>query len=153
MTFVIFKSSYQTVEHSAVENRLFVDMKDLAIAEKTTLIIGASTNPGRMSNMVTQELRQRGVTVHAIGARAGQIADVDIHTNPQDFAGEKIHTVGMYINPDLQPQYYDFVLALKPKRIYFNPGTENPIFFQKAKAAGLHPMDACMMVALTLGSF
>lgn len=121
--------------------------------DKPTLQIGASENPARMSNMVTQEMRIRGIPVMAVGARPGQIGDVEIHKNPEDFAGEQVHTVGMYINPSLQPQYYDFILGLKPKRLFFNPGTENPELMRLARAQGIQAMDACMMVALTLGNY
>lgn len=128
-------------------------METIALKEKTTLLIGASENPSRMSNMVTQEMRSRGIPVLAVGARTGQIGDVEIHKNPEDFEGAEVHTVGMYINPSLQPQYYDFILGLKPKRIFFNPGTENPELMRLARAQGIQAMDACMMVALTLSNY
>lgn len=121
--------------------------------EKTTLIIGASENPGRMANRVIRELRAQGTPVLAIGARPGQVGDVPILTDPAELPGEKVHTVGMYINPGIQPEYYQFIKNLQPERVYFNPGTENPELFQKLREEGINSMNACMMVALTVGTF
>src|SRR5919107_6135255 len=90
---------------------------------KKTVVLGASQNPGRYSNMAVNRLSAHKHPVVAIGRRAGKIGDIEIITGePQQ---EEVDTVTLYLNPTNQKPYYDYILSLNPKRIIFNPGTEN----------------------------
>jgi len=91
---------------------------------KTTLVIGASTKPERYSYKAIKLLRRYNHDVIAFGRRKGQVQDVDIETEFPS-ADSNIHTITMYISCQHQAQLYDKMLALKPKRVIFNPGTEN----------------------------
>ena len=90
---------------------------------KKTLVLGASENPARYGNKAIYALRRKGHEVVAIGRRKGQVLDVPIDTEQKPLEG--VDTVTLYLNPTNQQPYIDYILSLKPKRIIFNPGTEN----------------------------
>jgi predicted CoA-binding protein len=96
-------------------------------------------------------LRHREMDVVAVGPRPGRIADTDIQTEmPED---EGIDTVTLYLNPTHQAAYYDRILELKPRRIIFNPGTENPEFERMASQKDIQALRACTLVLLSTGQF
>jgi predicted CoA-binding protein len=113
---------------------------------KKTLVLGASPNETRYAHIAVRRLRDAGHPVVAVGMRPGQIADVPIQQGHP--AAEDIHTVTLYLNPEIQREYYDYVLGLKPKRIIFNPGTENPELQRMARQAGIETEAACTLVMI-----
>lgn len=117
----------------------------------TTLVIGASENPDRYSNMAIKMLRKYDYPVKAIGLREGKVADVEI--KKPGFMFENIDTVTLYVGPQNQPAYYDYILNLKPRRVIFNPGTENPAFEQALNIAGIETEEACTLVLLSTGAY
>jgi predicted CoA-binding protein len=64
-----------------------------------------------------------------------------------------VHTITLYINPELQKTYYQDIIALKPKRVVFNPGTENPEFEVLLKENEIESIEACTLVMLSTGQF
>lgn len=113
---------------------------------KKTLVIGASEHPERYSYKAVKMLREYQHEVKALGVREGKIADVEIETKaPQD---QNFDTVTMYLNPQRQSEVEDYILSLKPKRIIFNPGTENIEFENKASQQGIKVVEACTLVML-----
>ncbi len=118
---------------------------------KKTLVLGASENPARYGNKAMIALRSKGHEVVAIGKRKGQVLDVDIETEQTDL--KDIDTVTLYLNPDNQEPYVDYILGLKPKRIIFNPGTENMKLEHLAEEAGIEPVEACTLVLLSIGQY
>ena len=120
---------------------------------KPTLVLGASQKPHRVSNQAVIRLRSHGHTVVALGRRPGQIGDVPIQTQIEDLEPGSVHTVSMYLNAQNQREFYDLVLNLKPERIYFNPGAENPELCDLATQAGIQCLNQCMMVAMSLQYF
>lgn len=121
------------------------------MSTKKTLVVGASANPERYSHLAINSLRRHGHEVVAIGRNEGIVNDVRIQTGKPGF--EDIDTVTLYLNPAHQAEFYDYVFDLKPKRIIFNPGAENPDFFQKANEAGIEALEACTLVLLSTGQF
>src|SRR6185503_20947384 len=91
--------------------------------EKKTLVLGASENPSRFSHLAILRLREKKIPVVAIGKRNGKIRDVEIITEKVNV--KDIHTVTMYLNPANQKEYYNYIISLNPKRLIFNPGSEN----------------------------
>ena len=89
--------------------------------------------------------------VEAIGNREGIVADIRFGKQPLPF--ENIHTVTLYLGPSNQIPYYDYILSLKPKRLIFNPGTENEILFDIAKKGGIECIEACTLVLLSTGQY
>lgn len=119
--------------------------------KKSTLVIGASTNPDRYSYQAISRLRNYGHPVIAFGQRSGKVADVEIQTSWDP--SWKIDTVTLYLNPARQDEYYGKILDLKPNRVIFNPGTENPAFVSLLKEAGIETEYACTLVMLSVGNY
>ncbi len=118
---------------------------------KKTLVIGASDNPSRYSYLAINKLKRYDHDVIAIGRKQGTVAGVDITTEMAPF--KNVDTVTLYINPTLQHAYYNYILSLKPRRIIFNPGTENNELEQLAKANGIIALEACTLVMLSTNQY
>lgn len=123
----------------------------MAKEKDITIVLGASANPERYSYLAINRLVQHGHKVLPIGLRAGAVAGVKIITNQP--AVENVDTVTLYLNPQRQKQYYDYLLALKPRRIIFNPGTENEELEKMAADNGIEPVEACTLVMLSTGQY
>ena len=118
---------------------------------KKTLVLGASDNPARYSFRAANMLKQHGHDVVPVGIRQGQVAGMSIHTDRPQETG--IDTVTLYVGPQNQPEWYDYILGLKPRRILFNPGTENPELELLAQQNGIHTEEACTLVLLSIGQY
>lgn len=118
---------------------------------KNTAVIGASTNPERYSNMATLRLVKYGHKVYPIGIKGGSIGENTILTDRPKLTD--VHTVTLYIGPKNQPEWYDYILSLQPKRIIFNPGTENPEFYKMASEKQIECIEACTLVMLSIGNY
>ena len=118
---------------------------------KKTVVLGASDNPARYSYLAVEKLNRYGHPVLAIGKKEGQVGNTKIITERP--AVKEVDTVSLYLNPQLQNQYYVYILWLHPKRIIFNPGTENEELYHLAKANGIEPMEACTLVLLGTGQY
>ncbi|WP_295120391.1 CoA-binding protein [uncultured Chitinophaga sp.] len=122
-------------------------MKDL----KLTVVIGASPNPDRYSFLAVNKLRAHNHPVVAIGKRAGDINGTPVIAEHP--ALENVDTITLYMNPTRQQEYYGYILSLNPKRIIFNPGTENPELEAMAEKQGIKTMEACTLVMLGTGQY
>lgn len=120
-------------------------------AKKKTVVLGASPNPGRYSYLAVEKLDKHQHPVVAIGREAGKVGDINITSETQPLAD--IDTVTLYLSPKNQPQYYDYILSLKPKRIIFNPGAENGELAALAESKGIQPVEACTLVMLSTGQY
>ena len=118
---------------------------------ETTLVLGASIKPERYSNIVIGRLVRNGETVKAFGLKAGEVNGVTIDTKL--FPYEDIDTVTLYLNPSRQSAYYDYIIGLKPKRVIFNPGTENPEFYKLLIENKIHAEVACTLVLLATNQY
>jgi predicted CoA-binding protein len=118
---------------------------------KKTLVLGASTNPSRYSYLAMDRLSAYRHPVVAIGLREGRVGSVNIVTGKPTI--EDVDTITLYLNPTNQKPYYDYILSLKPKRIIFNPGTENDELEEMARKNGIKPMEACTLVMLGTGQY
>ena len=116
-----------------------------------TLVLGASLKPDRYSNIAISRLRQHEVDVVAFGLRPGIIKDVEIDTKLISY--KDIHTVTLYLNPKRQEPYYDYILSLNPKRVIFNPGTENETFQKLLKEHHIGYENACTLVLLATNQY
>ncbi len=118
---------------------------------KKTLVLGASPNPERYGNKAARKLKAYGHEVVAVGKRESKIDDIQIL---KEFPkSENIDTVTLYLNPDNQKEYYEKIIALHPKRIIFNPGTENEELEDLAKENGIETVEGCTLVMLSTGEF
>lgn len=118
---------------------------------KKTLVLGASTNPSRASNQAVHRLLNNGHEPVLVGIKNGDVAGIDIqHGHPEL---EDIDTVTLYMNPQRQVDQYDYILGLEPKRIIFNPGTENPELMRLAREKGIEVEIACTLVMLATDQY
>lgn len=118
---------------------------------KPTVVIGASPNTDRYSYKATMSLQNHKHTVYPIGIKKGNINGLEI-INDKPLI-ENIDTVTLYIGPDNQPEWYDYILSLKPKRIIFNPGTENTELIKLANDNGIETEIACTLVLLSINEY
>lgn len=115
------------------------------------LVMGANTNPEKYAYKAITMLKAHGHEVNGIGLRPGNVAGVDIDTEKKNYTG--IDTITLYLNAKNQQPYYDYFLQLKPRRVIFNPGTENPELENLLKKNGIKAEEACTLVLLGTGQF
>ena len=113
---------------------------------KRTLVLGATTKPERYAFIAINRLVENGHSVIAIGKKEGEVAGVKIQIKMLPL--KNIDTVTLYLNPLHQREYYNYIIETKPKRVVFNPGTENPEFYQLLKSNGIEVEVACTLVLL-----
>lgn len=118
---------------------------------KKTLVLGASPNPSRYSYLAVNKLSRYHHEVVAIGKRKGKAGEIEIDTEQKAIEG--LDTITLYLNPQNQKQYYDYIISLKPKRIIFNPGTENPELYKLAGQNNIQVLEACTLVMLSTGQY
>lgn len=119
--------------------------------KKKTLVLGASLKSTRYSFLAINRLVNSKHPVVAVGNRKGEVAGTTIETDKISF--EAVDTVTLYLNPANQKQYYDYIISLQPKRIIFNPGTENDELTDLAIKHNIKPIEACTLVMLSTGQY
>ncbi|AUS07235.1 CoA-binding protein [Pseudotamlana carrageenivorans] len=119
--------------------------------DKKTLVIGASLKSNRYSYLALQRLSAKSVEVVAFGLKKGVVSGVEIDTQLVPY--KNIHTVTLYLNPNRQKPFYDYIMSLKPKRVIFNPGTENLEFYTLLHDAGISYEVACTLVLLSTNQY
>lgn len=120
---------------------------------KKTAIIGATTNPKRYAYLAAERLTSYGHEIIPIGIKKGEVFAKSILPLREKPDLKDIHTITMYINPQNQKEWEDYLLSLKPKRIIFNPGTENPSFAHRAEKQGIETVEGCTLVMLGARSY
>jgi uncharacterized protein len=118
---------------------------------KKTLVLGASDNPSRYSFLAVNNLRKHGHPVVAIGRKKASIADITVDTESKPVSD--VDTVTLYLNPDHQRDYIDYIVSLHPKRVVFNPGTENEELQQRLEKEKIPYIEACTLVLLSTGQY
>jgi predicted CoA-binding protein len=114
------------------------------------LVIGASTKPERYSNIAINMLKEFDHSIYALGLRNGVVNEIEISTSTETVVPEnvEIDTVTLYLNEARQEAYYDYIIGLKPRRVIFNPGTENTEFYGLLEKANIEYEVACTLVLL-----
>ncbi len=118
---------------------------------KKTLVLGASPNPIRFSHKAVKSLVRHGHEVVPIGIREGDIMWQKIIVGKPKL--NDIHTVTLYLNPTNQKEYYDYILEIKPKRIIFNPGSENQELIEIAMKREIEVSIACTLIMLNTNRY
>lgn len=119
--------------------------------DKVTLVLGASLNSARYSNICINTLVDSKIPAIAIGRREGVVAGVTIQTGLPQVEG--IHTITLYLNPKNQIPYYDYIIKLKPQRIIFNPGTWNPELADLAKENNIQVVSNCTLIMISSNKY
>lgn len=118
---------------------------------KKTLVMGASTNPGRYAYKAIKMLQRYGHPVVAVGKKEDNLDGLKIEKEHVEFDG--IDTVTLYLNPMNQRPYYDYIIGLNPKRVIFNPGTENPELYELLKQNNIEIEVGCTLVMLSVNQY
>ncbi|PRX53181.1 CoA-binding protein [Flagellimonas meridianipacifica] len=116
-----------------------------------TLVFGASPNPSRYSNIAIRRLVENEIETEAYGLRPGVVSGIEITNRLEDF--QDIDTVSLYLNPRRQQEYYQSIINMKPRRVIFNPGTENPEFQVMLKENDIEVEVACTLVLLATDQY
>jgi len=120
--------------------------------DHVVVVLGASPKPTRYSNMAVRQLKAKGYRVLPVHPTAETIGDLPVVHNLRDIK-EKVHTLTLYLGPLHSRGQVDDMLALAPKRVIFNPGTESPQLTARLQAAGIDCVHACTLVMLRSGIF
>ena len=118
---------------------------------KKTVVLGASPNPARHSFKAMKSLLRYGHEAIAVGFRPGVIFDKFIQRGMPEIEG--VHTIALYIGPERQKEYHDYIISLRPQRVIFNPGTVNEPFMEELKGKGIEVVEGCTLVMLDDGKF
>ena len=129
----------------------FTKYTNIQMKNKKTLVLGASTKPERYAYKAISMLVEKGHSVLAIGQNAGEVAGIKIQTKAIPL--KNIDTVTLYLNPARQRDYYNYIVEAAPKRVVFNPGTENPEFYQLLKLNNIKVEVACTLVLLATNQY
>ena len=116
-----------------------------------TLVLGATPNSSRYAYLAANKLVNAGHEIVNVGIKEGEVAGAKILGGTPDLTD--IDTVTMYVGPRHQPAYVDWLLGLAPRRIVFNPGTENPEFMRLARERGIEVVFGCTLVMLASGQY
>jgi predicted CoA-binding protein len=119
--------------------------------KNVTLVLGASTNPNRYSNIAIKRLIGKEQVIVALGLRKGKVGHVVIDDDKQEY--KNIDTVTLYLNPKRQIEYYNYIISLNPRRVIFNPGTENMEFVKLLQENNIESEVACTLVLLASNQY
>lgn len=117
----------------------------------TTVVLGASPHQDRYSHLAVVRLLAHGHPVVAVGNKAGSIQEVPIQRDMPD--NVEVDTVTLYLNPLNQRDREEQILALRPRRVIFNPGTENAGFADRLRSAGIEVVEGCTLVMLAARTY
>lgn len=120
---------------------------------KRTVVVGATDNPGRYAYIAANLLKDKGHEIVLLGIKKGMVAGQEILDIRQKPDPGPVHTLTLYIGPQRQPEWYDYLVNLKPQRIIFNPGTENTEFEALAHQNGIETHRYCTLVLLSTGQY
>lgn len=118
---------------------------------KDTVVIGATSSPEKYGYKATVSLNRHGHKVYPVDLRAGKVEDIEVQEGKPDI--KNVDTVTLYVGPKNQEMWQDYIFSLKPKRIIFNPGTENPVLEKAAQEKGIETVEACTLVMLSIGNY
>jgi uncharacterized protein len=118
---------------------------------KKTVVLGATPDTSRFAYKAANMLVNYGHEMVPVGIKKGEVAGQKILNGQPDI--EHVDTVALYVGPRNQTDLYEYILRLKPKRIIFNPGTENDELISLAKRNNIEPVLGCTLVMLSVGTY
>ena len=118
-----------------------------------TIVLGATTNPSRYAWIAVDRLKNMDIEVIPVGFRKGKSAGVSIQKGLPEV--KDVHTITLYLGAENQKRYYDYIISLKPKRVIFNPGTENHELYDiiSKQLPECKTEIACTLVLLSIGDY
>lgn len=122
-------------------------------SKKLTVVLGATTDPSRYAYLATERLKNNNEDFQLVSIKKGELfgeSFQDLNAKPNI---ANVHTVTLYIGAARLDEWTDYILSLNPKRIIFNPGTENMDLAEKAKLQGIETIFGCTLVMLGTGQY
>lgn len=119
---------------------------------KATIVLGASPDSSRYSYQAVYRLKSAGHPVYPVGITPGEVAGLAIIPSLSEVP-PNIDTITVYLSPKRQDALVDAILAVKPRRIIFNPGAENEFLEKLARKSGIHTENACTLVMLSTNQY
>ena len=116
------------------------------------MVLGASNKPTRYSYMAVENLLKAGHTVFPVHKIIKEVHGLKVYHDITDVK-EPIDTLTIYVNEEISKSMEQEILNLKPRRMIFNPGTENTELADKARALGIEVVFACTLVLLSIRAF
>lgn len=120
---------------------------------KKTVILGASPNPSRYAFTAAKMLQEKNIDFVPVGIKKGEVLGKKILNLREKPPIPEVDTITVYIGPQNQPEWYEYLLSLKPNRVIFNPGSENKEFMDLLKEKSIEVIPACSLVMLSSGQF
>jgi len=118
----------------------------------TVAVLGASDNPERISYQAVSRLLEHGHAVFPVSPKGGVVLGQSVLPNLAAIP-EPVDTVTLYVGPQHQAALLDDIVALHPRRVIFNPGTENPQAYALLGQNGIAVEEACTLVLLSTRQF
>lgn len=118
---------------------------------KNTLILGATTNEQRYAYLAAEMLTEKQYSIFPVGIKKGELFGQKIKNDKNII--ENIDTITLYIGPQHQEEWYQYILEIKPKRVIFNPGTENERLMNMLEKNKIQVTQACTLVLLSTNQY
>ncbi|SMD33034.1 hypothetical protein SAMN04488029_1397 [Reichenbachiella faecimaris] len=121
--------------------------------KKLTVVLGATADPSRYAYLAAERLKNHKQPFKLVSIKKGELFGepfLDLKSKPTI---SEVHTVTLYIGAVRLAEWHDYILNLNPKRIIFNPGTENLELAKAAEAMGIETVFGCTLVMLGTGQY
>ena len=99
-----------------------------------------------------ENLEHEGHDVLLFNPYGSKIAENLVYKSLSDVEA-KVDTVTLYVRPSRLEGLMDELIKLNPKRVIFNPGTEDEALQAKFVQAGIEVLEACTLVMLRTGQY
>lgn len=120
--------------------------------QQNVVILGASDNPERYSYKAYQALKKHGHKPLLVSPSLKELEGNRVASDLSEIKAN-VDTLTMYVNPKISSELKSKILELKPKRVIFNPGSENPSLENDLKKSGIDVLQACTLVLLATDQF
>jgi len=125
----------------------------MSSTKQTVVVLGASDKPQRFSNKAIKKLQQYGHIVIPVHPRLKEIESVTVAASLNDVPANTVDTLTLYVGPERSIGLADAIVALHPKRVIFNPGTESELLQRKLSEHQIEWVEACTLVMLDTDVF
>ncbi len=124
----------------------------MSCKKQRVVVVGASSNPARYSNRAVCLLMQHGHEVVPVSPAAQTIEGLTVHNALAEVDGP-VDTITLYVSPKVSSELAAAIEHLKPLRVIFNPGAENPDLRDSLIKQGIYTKEACTLVLLNSQQF
>ena len=123
--------------------------------KENVIVLGASSKEERYSFKAVSSLIEHGHMAIPVHPREKEVAGLKCFNNLSDVEKmfPQIDTVTIYVNPQISMELSKEILKLRPKRVIFNPGSENRDLMEILKQNNVDVLEACTLVLLNIGEY